>query len=97
MSNSNQYATIISTVSELRSDLEKAMTRMKDLEDQNSALSRINEVIKEDLSETKRRYVEARDNYTNILSEKVDADKRNESFIDRFLKFVIIIVNICTG
>lgn len=79
----NQYANIISTVSELRADLEKAMLRMKSLEEQNQSLTKSYETTKDELIETKRKYHEIRENYANTVSEKTEAERRNDAFIDR--------------
>lgn len=74
---------LLQTVSELRLDLERTINKMRGLEDQNQQLSRNYNNCKDELIETRKKYNEARENYMQTVAEKVEAERMQESFMER--------------
>jgi predicted nucleic acid-binding Zn-ribbon protein len=82
-SSSSHYASLLNTVSDLRTDLEKTMNKIHALEEQNQNLTNNYQTVKEDLVETRKKFVEAKENYIQTVSEKLEAERQYESFMDR--------------
>ena len=81
-SSSNHYANLLGTVSELRSDLERTVLKMNTLNEQNQTLQVNYQRVKEELVETRKKYNEARENYMSTAAEKLEAQRKSESFIE---------------
>lgn len=79
----SQHAQLLSTVLELRGDLEKTMNKMAQMNEQNQALSNNYQVLKEELIDTRRKYNEARENYLNAVEEKIELERASEAFMDK--------------
>lgn len=83
----NDYsATLIGTVSELRMELQRTMTEIQTTKDQNRSLQANNQGIKEELLDTRKKYSEAYENYMATVTEKLEAERQNEAFMDRLKK-----------
>ena len=82
-SSSQQYSVLLSTVSELRNDLEKAMTKLQSLEELNQGLTQNYEIVKEELIDTRKKYVEAKENYMQTAAKKVEMERQNDIFLER--------------
>lgn len=80
---SQHYSVLLTTVADLRNDLEKAVTKIQSLEEQNQELSDNYQVVKNELISTRAKYSEARESYLRTVSEKFDAEKQHEAFMDR--------------
>jgi len=80
---SQHYSVLLQTVSELRTDLEKTVTKIKSLEDQNQTLSSNYQVVKDELIQTRFKYNETKENYLNSVAEKFEAERQHEAFMDR--------------
>lgn len=79
---SNHYANLLSTVSQLRSDLERTVVKMNTLDEQNQSLQVNYQRVKEELIDTRKKYNEARENYMSTASEKLEAQRKSETFIE---------------
>lgn len=80
----NDYSsTLIGTVSELRMELQRTMIEIQSVKDQNRALMSNNQIIKNELLDTRRNYAEAYENYMATVTEKLEAERQNEAFMDR--------------
>lgn len=79
---SSHYANLLSTVSQLRADLEQTVDKMNKLDEQNQALQSNYEKVKDELVETRKKYVDARENYMRIAAEKLEAERKNEAFTE---------------
>lgn len=79
---SNHYANLLTTVSQLRSDLERTVVKMNTLDEQNQSLQGSYQRVKEELIETRKKYNEARENYMSTAAEKLDAQRKSETFIE---------------
>jgi predicted nucleic acid-binding Zn-ribbon protein len=82
-SSSQHYSALIQTVSELRTDLEKTMLKIKSLEDQNQTLSNNYQLVKDELIQTRVKYNETKESYLNAVAEKFEAERQHESFMER--------------
>jgi len=82
-SSSQHYSVLLQTVSELRTDLEKTVTKIKSLEEQNQTLSGNYQVVKDELIQTRFKYNETKENYLNAVAEKFEAERQHEAFMDR--------------
>lgn len=82
-SSSSQHAVLLSTVLELRGDMEKAMIKMAKMDEQNQALTANYQLLKDELVDTRRKYNEARENYLSTVEEKVEMERANEAFMDK--------------
>jgi chromosome segregation ATPase len=82
-STSHHYSALLETVTDLRSNLEKTTSKIKNLEDQNYHLSSNYAVIKEELIDTRKKYNEIRENYLTSVNEKFDMERKQETFIER--------------
>ena len=83
----NDYsATLIGTVSELRMELQRTMIEIQSVKDQNRSLLSNNQVIKDELLDTRKNYSEAYENYMATVTEKLEAERQNEAFMDRLKK-----------
>ena len=82
-SSSSSHNQLLSTVLELRGDLEKTMTKMAQMSEQNQALSSNYQVLKDELVDTRRKYNEARENYLTTVEEKIELERASEAFMDR--------------
>ena len=80
----NDYSsTLIGTVSELRMELQRTMIEIQSVKDQNRALLVNNQIIKDELLDARRNYSEAYENYMATVTEKLEAERQNEAFMDR--------------
>ena len=82
-SSTSHYANLLATVSELRSDLERTVTKMNALEDQNQTFQTNYQLIKEELIETRKKYNEARENYIATAAAKLEVQRNSEAFIEK--------------
>lgn len=82
-SSSQHYSVLLQTVSELRTDLEKTMTKIKSLEEQNQTLTNNYQVVKDELVQTRFKYNEAKEGYLNSVAEKFEAERQHEAFMER--------------
>lgn len=82
-SSSQHYATLLATVAELRSDLERTVTKMHSLESENSILQSSYGRLKDELTEMRNKYVECRENYMITVTEKLEAESQYQSFMER--------------
>lgn len=77
------YATLLSTLSATRADLERMTTRANALEAENSTLHKNYEALKATHTHTQQMCTEARENYHILAEAKAEQEKRNEEFISR--------------
>jgi chromosome segregation ATPase len=82
-SSSHQYAALIQTITELRTDLERTVGKIKYLEKENNKIQNNYVKVKDELVDTRKKYNEARENYHRAVAEKFDAEKLNEEFMER--------------
>jgi chromosome segregation ATPase len=83
----NDYSsTLIGTVSELRMELQRTMAEIQSVKDQNRSLITNNQAIRDELLDTRKNYSEAYENYMATVTEKLDAERQNEAFMDRLKK-----------
>lgn len=83
----NDYSsTLIGTVSELRMELQRTMVEIQSVKEQNRALLSNNQAIKDDLLDTRKNYSEAYENYMATVTEKLEAERQNEAFMERLKK-----------
>ena len=75
---SSQYSNLLGTVSDLRNDLEKAVSELQSLRESNETLKRENEALHEAVLETRKKYVEAQENYMNTVAAKLETEKQYE-------------------
>ncbi len=80
-SSSQHYSTLLSTVSELRTDLERTLNKIHSLEDQNRTLTNNYQTIKDELIETRKKYNEVKETYMQTVSEKFEAEEKYEAVI----------------
>lgn len=80
---SGQYGALVRTVTELRAELEKTLSKIQSLQDQNQQLNSNYLVVEGELNDTKRKYNEIREGYLNAVKEKLDAEKAQEGLISR--------------
>jgi chromosome segregation ATPase len=79
----HQYAALIQTVTELRNDLERTIGKIKYLEKENYRIQSSYVRVKDELVDTRKKYNETRENYHQAVSEKFEAEKMNEEFMER--------------
>jgi DNA repair exonuclease SbcCD ATPase subunit len=83
----NDYSsTLIGTVAELRMELQRTMSEIQSTKDQNRSLQSNNQAIKDELLETRKKYGEAYENYMATVTEKLEAERQNEAFMERLKK-----------
>ena len=82
-SSSQHYSVLLQTVSELRTDLEKTMMKIKSLEEQNQTLNNNYQVVKDELINTRFKYNETKESYLNTVAEKFEAERQHEAFMER--------------
>jgi chromosome segregation ATPase len=80
---SGQYGALVRTVTELRAELEKTLSKIQSLQDQNQQLNSNYLVVEGELNETKRKYNEIREGYLNAVKEKLDVEKAQEGLVTR--------------
>ena len=83
MSQQQHYSALLSTVAELRADLEKTLSRIQLLEGANKDLTEGYEAAQGELVETRKKYLEAQENYQKCAVSKLENDKSNSVFIER--------------
>ena len=83
LSQQQHYSALLSTVAELRSDLEKTLSRIQFLEGTNKDLTESYEVAQGELVETRKKYLEAQENYQKCAVSKLENDKSSSVFIER--------------
>lgn len=64
-------------------ELQRTMIEIQSVKDQNRALMSNNQIIKNELLDTRRNYAEAYENYMATVTEKLEAERQNEAFMDR--------------
>lgn len=82
-SSQQHYAMLLNTVSELRKDLEKTMNKIQVLEDQNLNLTNNYQTVKDELVQTRLKYNNVKESYLNSVSEKFEAERQHEQFIEK--------------
>ena len=80
---SSQHAILLQTVIDLKSDLERTMSKMQVMEGQNLSLTQNYNLVKDELVETRHKYNEARENYLGVVSEKTEVERNSESFLEK--------------
>lgn len=73
---SQHYATLLSTVVELRTDLEKTLSKLTVLEGENSVLQSNYQKAKDELMVVRKQMHEAKDNYMTTVSEKLELESQ---------------------
>jgi chromosome segregation ATPase len=76
-----QYAGLLTTVNDLRQDLERALNKLAIYEEQNNTISSNYSVIKDELIETRKKYNEIKENYLTAVVQKTEMEKHNEEFL----------------
>lgn len=82
MDASNHYTSLIQTVTELKTSLEKATQKIKGLEEQNLSLSKNYQVVKDELIHTRQSYNESKEGYLTAVAEKFQSQKQHDEFIE---------------
>jgi len=82
-SSSQHYSVLLQTVSELRNDLEKTMGKIRGLEEENETVKRNYNLVKDELIQTRGKYNEVKEGYLNAVSEKFEAERHNEAFMEK--------------
>lgn len=83
-SSQQQYAgSLLAAVSELRTELERSISKLHALEETNRSLTDGYEAVKDELVETRKKYLEAQDNYQKTAVSKMEGDKANAVFMDK--------------
>ncbi len=82
-SGSTQHQALLSTVMELKADLERTMNKMQVMDEQNRSLTHSYGIMKEELIETRKKYNECRENYLNTVADKLADEERREEFNER--------------
>ena len=77
------YSSLLSTVSELRSELERTVSKIGSMEEQNRSLQMNNKQLTELLKETRKKYNEAQENYMNTVGAKFEQERQHESFLEQ--------------
>ena len=80
---SQHYSVLLNTVSDLRKDLEKTVTKIQLLEEQNSTLTNNYHTVKDELIQTRLKYNTAKENYLGSVAEKFEAERQHELFADK--------------
>ena len=80
---SSQHAALLQTVIDLKADLERTMSKMQVMEEQNLNLTQNYNLVKDELVETRHKYNEARENYLGVVSEKTEVERNSESFLEK--------------
>lgn len=78
---SSHYSNLLETVTQLRGDLENAVSKMLSLEKQNESLLENYETVKAELIQTRKKYNEAQDNYMGTVATKIEVERQNEEFL----------------
>lgn len=78
----SSYSALLTVVTELRTDLEKAINKIKSLDDSNQKLQHNYLVVKTELVETKRKFNETAENYSITVTEKIEFEKQHELFLE---------------
>jgi hypothetical protein len=78
----SSYSALLTVVTELRTDLEKAINKIKSLDDSNQKLKNNYLVVKTELVETKRKFNETAENYSITVTEKIEFEKQHEIFLE---------------
>lgn len=82
-SGTTQHQILLTTVMELKGDLEVAMNKMLVMDEQNRSLSHNYSQLKEELIETRRKYNECRENYLSTVADKLSEEERREEFNEK--------------
>lgn len=80
---SAHYASLLGTISELRGDLERTVTKLHNLEDQNKTLQSTYNQLKDELIDTRKKYNEAKENYLATVASKIESERQQESFLEK--------------
>ena len=80
---SSQYTNLLETVTDLRNDLEKAVSEMQLLRESNDSLKRHSETIEDQLIETRKKYNEAQENYMTTVASKLETERQYEEFLSK--------------
>lgn len=80
---SQHYAVLLNTVSELRNELEKAISKINSLEELNTNHANNYQLVKDELIQTRLKYNDAKESYLQSVSDKLESERRYESFIDK--------------
>ena len=83
LSQQQHYSSLLSTVAELRSDLEKTLSRIQTLEGVNRELTENYETSQGELIEVRRKFLEAQENYQKCAISKLESDKMNSLFAEK--------------
>lgn len=82
-SSTQHYTVLLNTVSDLRKDLEKTMNKMQIIEEQNLTLTNNYQTVKDELIQTRLKYNAAKENYLGSVSEKFEAERQYDMFIEK--------------
>ncbi len=80
--NSNQYTMLLSTMVELRGDLERTVAKLQEMESQNLNLTRNYELVKGELLDTRRKYNEVRESFNGAVKDRIESEKKYEGLIN---------------
>lgn len=81
-SNDNHSSTLLQIVTELRVDLERAIGKIRQLESDNHQLKENVHNLKDENNDFRKKYDEVSDTYLTTLSEKLEAERQSESFLE---------------
>jgi chromosome segregation ATPase len=79
--NSGQYSILLRTVSELRSEQEKTVSKCRLLEDQNQQLNANYFTVKAELDSTNKKFQDIKEHYLKAVKDKLDSEKAQEALI----------------
>ena len=77
----SQYTQLLQTVTELKNDLDKALGELHSLRGANEVMHREKESLQEAVTDTRKKYVEAQENYMTTVSSKIEMEKHYEEFL----------------
>jgi chromosome segregation ATPase len=80
---STQHQALLSTVMELKADLERTMSKMQTMDEQNRQLTNNYTQVKDELIDTRRKYNECRENYLTTVADKLADEERREQFNEK--------------
>ncbi len=79
------YAVLLSTVGELRGELEKTVSKMQSMEEQNKAMQGNYKTLKDELIETRKKYNESQENYMTTVAAKFEQERQHEGLLERVM------------
>lgn len=80
---SSNHTMLLSTITELRNDLEKALIKLQSYQETNQQLQENYDIIKEELIDTRKKYNQIKESYLKTMNEKVNMEKHYCDLIDK--------------